>query len=141
MPAQFFKIPLSVEPKGGGEAKLVTPKILQDLSYRFVLVKDGGTEGIIQLEESEEILAKIAKNKTCQKLPPQQLEKLKNSYPKPKLKQKYRLRVQSREEEETEASTDEIYEVDEQGNRIIDTFQTVRSGFYLIDVQVFPNLG
>ena len=137
MPIQFFKIPLSVQPKGGGEVKLVAPQIWQDLNYRFVIVKDGGTEGIIQLEESEEVLAKVERNEICQKLTPEQLEALKNSYPKPKLKQKYRLLVQTQEGDETEAAT-EVYEIDEQGNRIIDTLQTVRAGFYLIDVAILP---
>ncbi len=135
MPVQFFKVPLSVQPKGGGEAEFVPPKVLQELSYRFLIVKDGAAEAIIEIEESEAVLETIEKAQDCQKLSEAQMKELKDTYPKPKLKQKYRLRVQTQEGEEAEAPA-EAYEVDEQGNKIVDTFQTVRAGFYLIDLPV-----
>jgi hypothetical protein len=59
------------------------------------------------------------------------MEALKKSYPVPKLKQKYR----SPSPAEMETSG-EPFALDDRGNRIIETWQTVRSGFYLIDVPV-----
>ncbi len=134
MSVAFFQISLSVQPKGG-EAELVPPKVLQDLNYRFVIVKDGGEEGIVKLEESEAVLKKVEKDKDCKKLTKKQMEALQKKYPQPKLKQKYRMRTQTEEQGETE-TVSEPFEVDDKGNKIIDTFQTVRSGFYLIDVPI-----
>ena len=133
MAVAFFQIPLSVKPKAGGEAELVPPQALQDLNYRFVIVKEGGEEGIVKLEESRQVLQKVAEHEDCKKLTERQLEELKQSYPQPKLKQKYRTREQIEEEDE---ATAEPFDLDDKGNRIFDTFQTVRSGFYLIDVPV-----
>ena len=137
MPVAFFQIPLSVQPKGGGEAELVPPKALQGQNYRFVIVKDGGEEGIVKLEESEALLKKVGKAKDCKKLTKEQMKTLQKNYPRPKLKQKYRMRTQIEERGEAE-TVGEAFELDDKGNKIINTFQTVRSGFYLIDVPVSP---
>jgi hypothetical protein len=134
MPVAFFQIALSVQPKGG-EAELVLPKLFQDVNYRFVIVKDGGEEGIVKLEASEAILKKVEKDKACKKLTKEALKTLQQSYPRPKLKQKYRVRAQTEGRGVMETGS-EAFEVDDQGNKIIETFQTVRSGFYLIDVPI-----
>lgn len=133
MAVAIFQIPLSVKPNAGGEAQLVPPEILQDLNYRFIIVKEGGEEGIVKLNEPQQGLQKVAEQRDCKKLTAKQLEDLKQSYPRPKIKQKYRIREQVQEEN---GATAEPFELDDKGNRIIDTFQTVRSGFYLIDVPV-----
>lgn len=133
MPENYFKIPLSVEPKKGGLAEIVPPKILQDLNYVFVIVKDGGEEEIIKVEEPESVLKKIEMDKDCKRLTAKQMELLRKSYPTPKIKKKYRIRPQT---SEAGGEGGERFELDDKGNRIIDTFQTVRSGFYLIDVKV-----
>ena len=52
-----------------------------------------------------------------------------------KLKQKYRMHTQIEGRDIAESEGD-AFEVDDQGHRIIETFQTIRSGFYLIDVPV-----
>ena len=64
-----------------------------------------------------------------------QLTTLQASYPKPKIKQKYRMQSQIQEAGETVPAAG-LFEVDQAGNKIVDTFQTVRAGFYLIDVPV-----
>lgn len=133
MPEKFFQIPLSIKPKGGGEAEFVSPKILQGMNYAFVIVKEGGEEGIIRLDEPETKLKKIEKDKDCKRLSVKQMETLWKSYPSPKIKKKYRMRPQI---PETGMEIGEPFEVDEKGNRIVDTIQTVRSGFYLIDVPI-----
>ncbi len=133
MAIAFFQIPLSVKPTGGGDAELVAPEVLQGLNYRYVIVKEGGEEGIIKLEESQQVRRKVAEQQDCKKLTAKQVEELKQNYPRPKLKEKYRTHQQVEEEDEV---TDEPFELDDKGNRIIDTIQTVRSGFYLIDVPV-----
>jgi hypothetical protein len=133
MPVSFFQISLSVQAKSGGYADLVPPKVLQRMNYHFLILKDGGEEGIIQLEESEEVLEEVGKNENCKKLTEEQMKDLQASYPIPKLKKKYRMRTQEADQSRTTVLP---FEVDEQGNKIVDTFQTVRSGFYLIDVPV-----
>jgi hypothetical protein len=82
----FFRVRLSVRPKGGGEAELVPPNILQDLHYRFVIVKEGGEEGIVRIEEPEAVLETIEQYKDCHKLTEEQMEALQKEYPTPKLK-------------------------------------------------------
>jgi hypothetical protein len=137
MAVAYFHIPLSVKPKAGGEAVLVSPKALLGLSFRFIIVKDGGEEGIVRVEEPEAALKKIEKEKGCKRLTLRQVEAVRKSYPPAKLKSKFQIRTQGPRPPEPAAGS-ELYEVDEKGNRILDTFQTVRSGFYLIDVPVFP---
>ncbi|MFO1434159.1 MAG: hypothetical protein U1F76_29420 [Candidatus Competibacteraceae bacterium] len=136
MTVAFFQIKLSVKPKSGGGAELVPPEALQDVNYRFILVKEGGEEGIVKLDESDEVLGKVVRSADCKELTQEQLESLKQSYPQPKLKQKFRPRQQTQEQGRTTTAEAEPFELDAQGNRLIDTFQTVRSGFYLIDVPV-----
>jgi len=135
MAVAFFQVQLSVQPKEGGEAELVLPKVLHELPYQFVAVKDGGEEGIIKLDTSEGNLKKLEKEKSCKKLTEPEMEALNKSYPAPKLKQKYRL--PSPEEVETSS---EPFALDDRGNRILETWQTVRSGFYLIDIPVLTQL-
>jgi hypothetical protein len=135
MAVVFFQVQLSVQPKEAGEAELVFPIVLQDLNPQFVAVKEGGNEGIVKLDVSEANLKKVEKEKSCKKLTEAQMEALKKSYPVPKLKQKYR----SPSPAEMETSS-ESFALDDRGNRIIDTWQTVRSGFYLIDVPVLTQV-
>jgi hypothetical protein len=136
MALTHFKVQLSVEPKGGGEAQLVPPPVLQGLSYRFVLVKDGGEEGIVQLDEPKSVLEKIQKSRNCTRLTKKQLETVQGGYPVPKLKQRYRVRPLVYEASPHAEATAEPYEFDDQGKQIVDDIQTVRVGLYLIDVPV-----
>lgn len=135
MSENFFQITLSIEPKSNGKAELVSPKVLLELNYQFVIVKDGGNEGIISIDEPDAVLKEVEENKDCKKLTVKQMKTLQKSYPAPKIKKIYRKRTQIPEPGEVE-TTGEEFEVDEKGNRIIDIVQTVRSGFYLIDVPV-----
>ncbi|CAG1003468.1 hypothetical protein MYXO_03210 [Myxococcaceae bacterium] len=128
MPTVFFQIKLSVRPKSGGEAELVLPKVLQGLACQFLIVKEGGEEGIIQTDVSGTALKQVEKDPACKKLTAPQMETLKASYPLPKLKTKYRMQAQQPEGREG------MFALNEAGDRIPDTFQTVRAGFYLIDV-------
>jgi hypothetical protein len=137
MPITYFQVRLSVQSKGEGKAELVPPSILEGLDYIFITVKDGGEEGIVKLEEAEAVLKKIEADKDCHKLTVKRLTALQKTYPPPKLKKQYRRRPQGQEAGEVMAMGG-LFAVDDQGNRIIDTFQTVRSGFYLIDVPVSP---
>lgn len=138
MAVEFFQVELTVQPKAGGEAELVVPNVLQGLNYQFILVEDGGKKGILKLDASEAEIKKIEENKNCKKLAESQMKKLKQSYPVPKLKQKYRPQTQKASETATASSS---FFVDEQGDLVVDTWQTVRSGFYLIDVPILPPLG
>jgi hypothetical protein len=135
MPIAYFQVRLSVHPTGGGKAELVLPQALQGLNYDFVIVKDGGDEGIVKLHETDAGLQKVKQDQDCKQLPPEQVEELQKTYPPPKLKKKYRKQAQDQEAGQREAVS-ELFAVDSAGNRIVETFQTVRSGFYLIDVPV-----
>lgn len=135
MPTAFFQVPLSVQPKEGGEAGFVLPQALQDLLYRFVIVKEGGEEGIIRIEGTNTILKQVEKEKGCKKLTAKQMEAVRKTYQQPRIKKKYRERISTEELDEDVIVGDE-FEVDKDGNRIVDTFQTVRVGFYLIDIPV-----
>lgn len=133
MTVAFFQVHLSVHTQEHGEAKLILPEVFQEINHQFVMVKEGGEEGIIKIETSEANLKKLEKNESSKKLTESEMETLKESYPAPKIKQKYRLPTQA--ESETEQGN-EPFVVDESGDRLVDTWQTVRSGFYLIDVPV-----
>ncbi len=129
MRGAFYQVKLSAKPTGGGAAELVLPKILKDLDCQFVIVKEGGEEGIIRLEEPANTLKKVEKNKDCIKLTQAQMAELRKSYQKPKLKERYRMLT-------GEDITGDQFEVDSQGNKVADAIQTVRQGYYLIDVPV-----
>ncbi len=134
MAVAYFQVRLSIEKKSGGEAALSAPAVLQNQNYDFVLVKDGGDEGIVKVDTPDTTLKQIEKDKDCKRLTAKQLEALKGSYPKPKIKNKYRTLAQN-----AAGGTDKTaggFELDSAGSKIVDTVQTVRSGFYLIDVRI-----
>src|SRR6266536_900388 len=89
MAQEYFQIRISIRPSGG-EAELVAPPALQGLNYRYVIVKDGGEEAVVALDESRPVLTKLQRRKDCTRLTAKQLETLRGSYPAPKLKEKYR---------------------------------------------------
>ena len=127
----MFQVQLSVHPTAGGGG-LLPPQPLQGLSYHFILVKDGGAGGVIRLEASEALLKQVEKDKACRKLYRQSTGHLQASYPPPKLKQKYRLLPPVLDAHPADAGGG-LFEVDDAGNRVVETLQTVRAGFYLID--------
>jgi hypothetical protein len=131
MPVAFYKVPFSVEAKPGGEAELVPPESLRDLSYGVVLVQEGAMEGIVRAEGSQSALKRVEESGGVRRLDGGEVEELRKSYATPKTKRKLRMKPQPTEEDEF-ASDD--FETDEAGNRVVETVQTVRSGFYLIDV-------
>jgi hypothetical protein len=108
------------------------------VQYRFVIVKEGGEEGIVRIEAPDAVLETIERDEDCRKLTARRVEALKKEYPAPKLKKTYRMGLQ---EHEAGAGRpmDWLFAVDAQGNRMLDTWQTIRSGFYLIDVLVAPD--
>lgn len=129
----YYQVTLSVRPKSGGAAELALPKSLEGINYGYMIVKDGGTEAIVWVQASEAQLKKLDADPLCKKLTGKQLESLQKSYPAPKLKKVYRLRTIEDAHENNPASP---YETDKNGNPIVDTVQTIRAGFYLIDVPV-----
>ncbi len=125
MAKSLFQVTVSVKPKVGGQAELTPAKSLKGVEYRFVAVKEGGDEAIVMVEGPEAELKALEKDKHCRKLTPKQADTLRHSYPALKVKKKFRLQPSGGR-----------YETDENGQPIVDTIQTVRSGFYLIDVPV-----
>jgi hypothetical protein len=141
MPVSFFKVPLTIAPKPGGTAEIIIPEILKNFTYHFVIVKEGAEEGIVRVEASESELEHITNIEHCVKLEPEQLKALYESYPPPKFKQQFQARQPIASSTESDAPSvpttpDGQFEIDETGNPIVQTLQTVRSGFYLIDIPI-----
>ena len=129
MATAYFKIKLSLDTKAG-KARLVPPKLLKDIDFGYVLVKEGGSEAIVKVDATSDAIKKIDNNKDFEKLTPKQMEAAIKNYPIAKKKRLYRpAKVEAGAEPQTG-----IYQKDEKGNLIVDTVQTVRSGYHLIDV-------
>jgi hypothetical protein len=137
MAVAYFQVSLSVQPKEKGQARLVPPSIMAEHDHQYIIVKDGGKEGIVKLEAPTGVIKEIQKDKDCKKLTTRQMQQLKKSYPSPKLKKKYRVQEQRPDVDEA-VTVGGGPVVDATGSPIVDTFQTVRAGFYMIDVPVMP---
>ncbi|GAA4609827.1 hypothetical protein BJY16_007527 [Actinoplanes octamycinicus] len=111
MAVAHFRIRTAVQP-AGGDATLTVPDALDGVDFRFVLVRDGGEEALIRVDQPADVLKRLANAPGMTRLTAKQLTAARADYPAPCRKQLY-----------TE-------------DRTITTFQTVRSGFYLIDVPV-----
>lgn len=131
MPQAHFQVQLSLDTKSG-RPQLLLPEAMNGLEFRCLIVKEGGAEAIVEVEAPADTLKKLEKRDDVKKLTPKQADQLRAGYPAPKLKKKYRLRAAAA----GAAPSPDMYEVDSRGERILDTFQTVRSGFHLIDVPV-----
>lgn len=135
MAVAYFRVQLTVRPKQGGDAELVLPNALKDLDPHFVVVKEGGQEGIVQVEAPETVLKKIAKDDRCTRFALEEIEALRAGYPPPKIKLRYRPIPVPQIGVGADARP-ELFALDAGGDRMVDTYQTVRSGFYLIDVPI-----
>lgn len=136
MAVAYFQVDLSVRPAGDGGAAFVIPKVLQTQNYQFVLVKEGGAEGVVEIEASAAEIKKVDADKKCKKVSKKQAEKIIKDYPAPRLKKKYRQSIEAGKTKTAVEHLTEPFEIDKNGKRTIDTFQTVRSDFYLIDIPV-----
>jgi hypothetical protein len=140
MAEAFFRVRLSVDSGMGGQASLKLPEHFEELKHQFAIVKEGCEECVIRVNASETDLKNIERKGNCQRLTKEQLKLLISKfYPRPKLKIKYRVKTSSEEIDSAMPSGD-VYVLDEQGHRITDTYQTVRSGFYLVDVPILSEL-
>jgi hypothetical protein len=135
MPDAVFQVRLTVEPRPHGNAVLVPPDALADVAFSYIAVKEGGEEAIIQLSATTEVMRTLERRKDVTRLTPKQRDQLRAAYPAPRIKNQFRMRKRTSDPNETGSALRD-FEVDSGGNRIVDTFQTVRSGFYLIDVPI-----
>jgi len=138
MAVGFFEVKLAVRHAPGGEVRLAPPAALKDASYRFVVVNQGGKEALVAVEGSEASLKQIAESRGCRRLTPSEAADLQQSYPRPALKQRYRLH--SPADQAAAMEPESAVELDPLGNPVVETLQTVRSDFYLIDVPVSPEM-
>jgi hypothetical protein len=76
----------------------------------------------------------LERSKDVRRLTPKQCEQARAGYPAPRIKKQYRLRSRASDQNADGLLGD--FEPDAAGKKIVDTFQTVRSGFYLIDVPI-----
>ena len=133
MPIAYFRLKLTARPTAWGGAELVPPTVVRDTNYAFVIVKDGGKEGIARIDEPQSVLATVEEHRDCSRLTPKKAQAMREDYPKPKLKEVLRRRPRA---EGAASAPGSPFQLDDQGKPIADTIQTVRSGFYLIDVPV-----
>ncbi|KOU08787.1 hypothetical protein ADK86_03230 [Streptomyces sp. NRRL F-5755] len=131
MAEAYLRVKLAVRPTGGGAAQLVVPPELEDVNYRFVLVKDGAEEGIVVIDEAPSLITRLQRTTSITRLSGKRLAEVRAGYPPPRVKQKYRVPEVSAGEAPTTG-----FETDEEGRPVVEAVQTVRSGFYLIDVPV-----
>jgi hypothetical protein len=125
MPVAFFRTTLSLQ-VAGGQAQLLAPEALRGLDYQIVIARDGG-EAIVRVEAPAKTLEQIAEDQAFTRLAPKEAEKLRESYPPPRLKRRYRLAPP----DETGV---EHHALDAEGNPLVETVQTVRAGFHLVDL-------
>lgn len=135
MPTAFFQVRLTVEQAGGGEMRLLPPDVVRSLDFQYVLVNGDGSEAIMQLVAPQQTLKEVDQDERCERLTARQMEALRASYPSPRLRKTYR--VQPAVDSGAEAGRPGMqFVLDDQGNRIVDTIQTVRVDNRLIDVRV-----
>ena len=122
----YFRVKLALRPLDGGSATLDLPAAMRTVPHDFVLVNSGGAEAIVRVEQPDSVVKSLARETDCTKLTPRQLEEVRARFGTPSLKRRYRP---------VDASQpSKGYASDKQGHPIVETVQTVRSGFYLIDV-------
>jgi hypothetical protein len=140
MPVAYYQIQLALQPTGGGQAQLAVPEALHELSYQFVIVKDGGEEGIVRVEAPKATLDALAKTESLKKVTEHQVAELRAGYPPPRLRERYRLVATPPADAEVLLGSASVEQValDDQGQQVLETIQTVRAGFHLIDVPVVP---
>jgi hypothetical protein len=129
----YFQVPLAVRPTGGGNAELVPPEALRGLTYRFVVVKDGGDEAIVDVDASTEALAEIARDKRCRRLSESKAKARRAEYPTPRLKN-----IQRGPSVNAGDPPPAAPEAADAERPVVETVQTVRHGFFLIDVPLGP---
>lgn len=127
----YLQVKLGVRPVGGGAAELVMPPELDGVDFRFVQVKDGAEEGIVVVDEEPSMVAKLTSAADVTQLSSTRQAKVRTSYPEPRLKQKYRAPATP-----VHGESATVFETDEEGRPVVQTVQTVRAGYYLIDVPV-----
>lgn len=120
MPEAYFEVDIKFNETGGGRAEIAAPVALAGSKWGYVLVHEAEPKAIVRVEAGSKAHKAIAADPACRSLTDRRLEALKDAYPKPRLKQKYRRPPAS----------------EEVGERTLETFQTVRWKFYLIDVPV-----
>lgn len=124
MAKKYYEVEIQFKETGTGEAEIVVPQVLADREWQYVLVHEGEPKAIVQVEAGAEDHKAIAADAACRSLTKKKMGELKKAYPAPKLKQKYR-RV------EVGLTAEEM-----EGEPILETLQTVRWRFYLIDIPV-----
>lgn len=124
MPQAYFEMEIKFKEIGSGQAEIVAPQILVDKEWRYVWVNEGEQKAIVQVEGADQELQAIEADPACRSLTDKRLSARKAAYPQPRLKQKYRP---------VEAG---VSGSGEGGEQTLETFQTVRWKFYLIDVPI-----
>lgn len=125
MPVAYFETRLTLE-TAGGAARLVAPAALRELDHHILIARDGG-DAIVRVEAPAKALEQVAAAEGTSRLTPKEAEKLRERYPPPRLKQRY---VQAA----PDAGGAAPFATDSEGNPVVETLQTVRVGFHLVDL-------
>src|SRR5262249_30083489 len=102
------------------------PERVRAMSYAFVIVRNGGTEGVVRVEGEDSALQALGNDPSCRRIDEDQLRSLREEYQPIRTKQRFQPDPTSPGRVATL--------LDKDGNPVIETVQTVRAGFYMIDV-------
>src|SRR5215813_355560 len=119
MPDALFQVHLTVRPTAEGKAEIVPPDALADMKFSFVAVKDGGEEAIVRLSAPADAIKALERRKGVTRLTPKHGEQLRARYPAPRIRRTFRAPANE------QGARPSKFALDSEGNRVVDTFQTV----------------
>ena len=99
MAETYLRVSLGVQPTQGGAAELVPPPELAGVDFRYVVVKEGGEEGVVVVDGEPSLIARLQTAPAITKLTAGRLAAVRDGYPPPRLKQRYRLQTAAPVEE------------------------------------------
>jgi hypothetical protein len=100
-------------------------------------VNAGAKEAIVRVEAAKQVLSRLADADECRELSIKQAQALISTYQQPKLSRKYRKPPNlSHSPSGPEPPVARGGKPEDDQEPVIETVQTVRSGFYLVDVPV-----
>lgn len=135
MPDGLFVVQLSAAADAGGRPQLQPPPALAGLDFRYLSVKQGGTEAVVRVTAAADSLKTLERGDGCKKLTPKQADQWRAGCATPTLKRQYRPQ-QLDADAAPGGQVGGGYALDADGQAIVDVFQTVRLGFHLIDVPI-----
>jgi hypothetical protein len=131
MAEKYYEVDIQFRETGTGQAEIIVPQVLTAKAWHYVQIHGDGQKALVEVDASDDEQAAIAADNAIRSLTKGQVTERQKAYPAPKLKRRYPERTAQliAEEGKVEGAT---------GAPVLETFQTVRWRFYLIDVPVSP---